>query len=131
MATIDTSDLEAEDTTVVELDDKNGNELFDKQGNRRSITTWGPGSRAFIEAQSRANVRNVARIQKAGRTKADADADVAHKALFLSEITISFNNFGISDEDQVTKTFREFYANTKVGYITDKVNGAAGNWANF
>lgn len=133
MATIDTSDLEVEDTTIVELDDKNGNELFDKDGkNRRSITMWGPGSKVFAEAQSKHNAREMKRMRtRGGRVKADPEGEAAAKAAFLADITISFNHFGLSDEDQKRDTFREFYVNPKVGYITNKVNTEAGDWANF
>lgn len=132
MAVIDTSDLEVEETTVVELDDKNGNELFDADGNRRSVTIYGPGSRPFAVAKSKANARTLKRIRtNGGRQAANPDEDIDATASFLAAITKSFNNFGLKDEDQVEKTYRELYANIKVGYITDKVNGAAGDWANF
>lgn len=133
MATIDTSDLELEETTIVELDDKNGNDLIDpKTGERRSITVWGPGSRKYVAAQSKHNARVMKRIRtRGGRTDTNPDEDIAAKASLLAEITISFNNFGIAEEDQVEKTFREFYSNIKVGYITDKVNSSAGDAANF
>ena len=133
MSIIDTSDLEVEDTTTVELDDKNGNELFDKAGqNRRSITMYGPSSRSFAEAKARHDTRNLKRMRtRGGRVKVDADEEIAAKASFLADITITFNHFGLKDEDQKRETFRQFYANPKVGYITDKVNGEAGDWANF
>lgn len=132
MAIIDTTELEVEDTATVELDDKNGNEMLHTDGSRRSVTIWGPGSRAFVEAQSKANARNMKRLRtNGGRTKADPDADIDHKASFLADITISFNNFGLTEEQQTRQAFREFYANPKVGYATDKVNGEAGDWANF
>ena len=60
-----------------------------------------------------------------------ASRDTAATASFLADITISFNNFGLSQADQVRKTFYELYANLKVGYITAKVDESAGDWANF
>jgi len=133
MSIIDTSDLEVEEQTTVELDDKNGNELMDADGkNRRSITMWGPGSRPFVEAQARAKTRNMKRMRThGGRTKADADADLEHEATFLAEITVSFNHFGLAEDQQTRHAFKEFYKNPKVGYITQKVNAEAGDWANF
>lgn len=132
MATIDTSGLEVAETAIVELDDKNGNELTDPAGARRSITIHGPGSRKFAEAESASNARMMKRVRtQGGRVKGDADADIDHKASFLADITISFNNFGLTEDQQVRQTFREFYANPKVGYITGKVNAEAGDWGNF
>lgn len=132
MSIIATEGLEVADTATVELDDKNGNELLHTDGSRRSVTIHGPGSRPFVEAQSKANARTMKRVRtNGGRTKADADADLDHKASFLADITVSFNNFGLTEEQQVKAAFREFYANPKVGYITDKVNSDAGDWGNF
>lgn len=128
MSTIDTSDLEVEDTTIVELDDKHGNELLGKNGERRSITIWGPGTAQFAKARAQAKVRSMKSIRN---SKPDPEGDNAATAAFLSAITISFNNFDIADADQTQKVFREFYLNPKVGYITNKVDSAGGDWANF
>jgi hypothetical protein len=133
MSIIATNDLEVADSTTVELDDKNGNELLDAAGQgRRSITIYGPGSRQFAEAQAKHNARGLKRMRtRGGRVTANADEEIGAKASFLADITISFNGFGLSEEQQTRDAFREFYANTGVGYLTDQVNTAAGDWANF
>jgi len=128
MSIIDTTDLEVEDTATVELDDKHGNDLLHKDGARRSITHYGPGTKQFATAKAKAKIRNM----KTFRNKTpDPDGDAAATASFLADITISFNNFGLSEADQVRKNFYEFYLNPKVGYITSKVDESAGDWANF
>lgn len=128
MGTIPTDDLEVEDTTVVELNDKSGNDLLGANGERRTITVWGPGTEQFAKAKAEAKIRNIKNIRN---KKADPEGDAAATAAFLSSITISFDNFGIEEADQERKVFREFYLNAKVGYITDQVDAAAGDWANF
>lgn len=127
MSIIDTTDLEVEDTTIVELDDKHGNELI-KDGQRCSITLWGPGTKEFARAKAEAKIRAMKTIR---HKKADPEGDAASTASFLASITVSFNNFGLTQADQTRQAFREFYLNPKVGYITTKVDESAGDWANF
>jgi hypothetical protein len=51
-------------------------------------------------------------------------------AEFLASCTVSFNNFAYKDLTG-TEMFKAAYLDTTIGFISEQVNKAIGDWANF
>lgn len=129
----DIKSLAVEDTHDVELDDpRTGEPLIGEGGKPCSVTVYGPGTKQFAAAQTAAANRTVKRLRSKGRnTDTTPEEESAARATFLTAITVSFNNFTYGGMEGGPDAFRALYLDPKVGFITDKVNGSAGDWANF
>lgn len=125
----DISSLAVKDTTIVELETPTGDELFNDKGERLSVTVYGPGSKQFNRAQG---VRNRAILEyvKRGGKKMKEGEQRELDADFLASCTVSFNNFAYKDFTG-SEMFKEAYLDTAIGFISEQVNKAIGDWANF
>lgn len=130
--TFDISALTAADTVDIEvLDPRTGEPLIGEGGRPCSVTTHSPGSKAFVAAQTKASNRALKRLRSKGRQDATPEEDVATKASFLTDITVSFNNFTYKGgENASADTHRACYSDTGMGWLTDQVNTGAGDWGN-
>lgn len=144
----DISSIEVSDTIDVALEHPKtkepmlvgGQEIDDGEGGTKTVggapmtvTVHGPGSKEFKAAKSAQSNRNMKRARASGgRVETTADEDAADVAAFLSLITVSLNNFtykGLDPKDR--ETFRALYLDRKMGWLTDQVNTAAGDWGRF
>jgi hypothetical protein len=125
----DISSLAVKDTTIVELETPTGDELLNDKGERLSVTVYGPGSKQFNKAQG---VRNRAILEyvKRGGKKMKVGEQRELDAEFLASCTVSFNNFTYK-EFTGSEMFKEAYLDTAIGFISEQVNKAIGDWANF
>ena len=92
------------------------------------ITVHGPGSAAYVRAESRAAQASQARALAALRGKAgktDLDEQRQQTAEKLAAITAGIENFPIPGGALA------LYANPKLGYITAQVERFLSDWANF
>ena len=92
------------------------------------ITVHGPGSAAYVRAESRAaqasQTRALAALRgKAGKT--DLDEQRQQTAEKLAAVTAGIENFPIPGGALA------LYANPKLGYITTQVERFLADWANF
>lgn len=129
----DVSTIEIADTCDVEiLHPKSSAPLEGDDGKVCTITIHGPGSKAFAAAKARNNLRFVERLKRKGKQEADPEEDAANTAAFLASITVSLNNFSYKGGDpRSADTFRALYADPAMGWLTELVNGEAGDWARF
>ncbi len=97
-----------------------------------SVTVYGPGSMQFNAAKSASDNRMAARFRERGSADTTSEEDLEHKAEFLADITVSFNNFTYGGGDaRARETFKACYADPKRGFITNPVNVQAGDWGKF
>lgn len=129
--TFDISTIEVADTFDVEIIDTATGDPMVKSGKTLSITVFGPASPKFKAAQAVANAKTVKRFRTKGKADTTAEEDAADKASFLSSITLSLNNFSYKGESEGREAFRALYLDPKMGFVTEQVNAAAGDWSNF
>lgn len=127
----DISSMAAVDTIDVEImDPRTGEPLIGEGGKPVTVTTNSPGSKAFASAQSKASNRALKRLRSKGKLETSPEEDAATKASFLTEITVSFNNFTYKGGAQGPDMFRACYLDGGMGWLTDQVNSGAGDWGN-
>lgn len=144
----DISTIEVDDTVDVILEHPKtkepilvgGTEIADEDGGMTlvggvpmSVTVYGPGSKQFKAAKSAQSNRNMKRARASGgRVETTADEEAGDVAAFLATITVSLNNFNYKGLPSDSRdTFRAMYLDRKMGWITDQVNGQAGDWGRF
>lgn len=128
----DFSTIDVSETVEIEiLHPATGEPMLGEGGKPCSVTTWGPGTKQFLAAESRANSRVVKRVRVKGNAEPTYEEDLAHKATFLADITVSLNNFTYQNGDpKARETFFALYSDPKLGFIVKRVNGEAGDWGN-
>lgn len=125
----DISSLAVNPTSVVELESPDGEQLLNAEGEKISITVYGPGSKQFQKAQSARNRTLLEYVRKGGKKMKD-DEQREMDAEFLAACTVSFNNFVYKDLSGA-EMFRAAYMDASIGFISEQVNKAIGDWANF
>ncbi len=128
----DISGLAAKETFDIEImNPATGEPLLGEGGKPCTVTAYGPGTKQFAGAQSRANNRAMKRLRQKGKTDTTPEEDIAAKASFLTDITQSFNNFDYKGGEQGADMFRACYLDIAMGWLTDQVNTGAGDWGNY
>lgn len=128
----DIAKLAAQDTfDIPVLNPATGEPLLGEGGVACSVTAYGPGTKPFAAARSRASNRAMKRLRARGKTDTTPEEDIAATAEFLKDITVSFNAFTYGEGEQGPDMFRACYMNTAMGWLTDQVNSGAGDWSNF
>jgi hypothetical protein len=125
----DISSLAVKDTTTIDLETPSGDELINDQGERLSITAYGPGSKQFNKAQGVRNRAILEYVKRGGKKMKDGEQRELD-AEFLASCTVSFNNFKYQDLTGF-EMFKAAYLDTSIGFISEQVNKAIGDWANF
>jgi hypothetical protein len=125
----DISKLAVNETTIIELETPDGEPLANDTGDPLSITVYGPGSRPFQRAQGVRNRAVLEFVKKGGKKMKDGEQRELD-AEFLAACTVSFNNFVYKDFTG-TEMFKQAYMDAGIGFITEQVNKAIGDWANF
>lgn len=122
--------IAVKDTFVLELLNANDDPLLDADGKAISVTLYGPGSKVFTRAQAARNQRMIDRAAKKGRVKIKAEEQIEENAEFLAACTASFNGWtykGAADAAAVEAAYKD----PSIGFISDQVGKAIGDWANF
>jgi hypothetical protein len=125
----DISKLAAKETAIVELDGPDGEPLQNEDRQRLSVTVYGPGSKQFQKAQGVRNRAILEYVRKGGKKMRD-DEQRELDAEFLASCTASFNGFTYKDlvgYDQ----FKAAYLDPSIGFVSEQVNKAIGDWGNF
>lgn len=125
----DISTLAVKETAVVDLESPDGERLLDDAGNPITITVYGPGSRQYQKAQSVRNRAILEYVRKGGKKMKD-DEQRELDADFLATCTASFNGFTYKDFIGY-EMFKAAYLDASIGFISEQVNKAIGDWANF
>jgi len=125
----DISTLAVSDTTIIELESPQGEALTNEKGDTLSVTVYGPGSKQFQRAQSVRNRAILEYVKKGGKKMKDGEQRELD-AEFLASCTVSFNGFGYKDLTGY-EMFKAAYLDTSIGFISEQVNKAIGDWANF
>lgn len=125
----DISTLAVKETAVVDLESPDGERLLDDAGNPITITVYGPGSRQYQKAQSVRNRAILEYVRKGGKKMKD-DEQRELDADFLATCTASFNGFTYKDFTGY-EMFKAAYLDASIGFISEQVNKAIGDWANF
>ena len=122
--------IAARDTFTLELKNGNGDVLLDASGAPLSVTVYGPGSKAFRQAQAERNQRMIDRMAKAGKTRLSAEENQRETALFLAACTVSFNGWCYQGKNDA-HAIEAAYLDPAIGFIADQVGAAIPDWANF
>jgi hypothetical protein len=125
----DISALAVKETALVNLEAVDGEALLDADGKQLSITVYGPGSKAFQKATAVRNRAILEYVKKGGKKMKDNEQRELDSD-FLASCTVSFNGFTYKDFTGV-EMFREAYSDPAIGFITEQVNKAISDWANF
>lgn len=129
----DIKSLAVVDQADFKIRDASGNEVVDDAGNALSITFASPGTKKYLQAKYNFDEKKsggfVAQMtgKSAKRTYQD---DLADKAEFFANITLSFNNFQYSDKAGF-EGYKAFFADPTLYYIVadaDKYLGDVGNF---
>jgi hypothetical protein len=123
----------AADTFEMKVIDPSTGETMidDESGKECSVTLSGPGTKQFAGAKSRASNRSIKRLRARGKADTTPEEDIEATAAFLTDITAGFNNFTYGDGEPGPDMFRACYRDTAMGWLTDQVNAAGGDWGNF
>ncbi|WP_396190715.1 hypothetical protein [Flavobacterium sp.] len=127
--TFDISSLAVNATAIIELETTDGEPLLSAEGDVLSVTVYGPGSKQFQKAQGVRNRAILDYVRKGGKKMKD-DEQRELDAEFLAACTVSFNGFGYKDYTG-PEMHKAAYLDPGIGFITDQVNKAVGDWANF
>jgi hypothetical protein len=125
----DISTLAVNETTIIELESPQGDALTNDKGEALSVTVYGPGSKQFQRAQSVRNRAILEYVKKGGKKMKDNEQRELD-AEFLASCTVSFNGF-VYKELTGIEMFKAAYMDTAIGFISEQVNKAIGDWANF
>lgn len=125
----DISTLGVKETTIIELESPDGDPLTNHEGATLSVTVYGPGSKQFQRAQGVRNRAILEYVKKGGKKMKDNEQRELD-AEFLASCTVSFNNFVYKNLTGI-EMFKEAYMDTAIGFISEQVNKAIGDWANF
>lgn len=122
--------IAAKDQYIVMLNAANDEPLLNKAGDQLSVTVFGPGSKSYAKATAARTQRLLDRMAKKGKSKLTAEEQIKETAEFLATITISFNGWvykGGADAASILAAYND----SEIGFITDQIQKAAGDWANF
>lgn len=122
------------ETGSLELLDADGEPLLNDKGERCSITLYGPGSRAFEEADAeRANKIYELMRNRGGKAKISADEKRQMDARFHARVTASFNNwtFPVDKGAGGYEEYHAAYLERRIGFISAQIPGFLGDWGNF
>lgn len=125
----DISTLAVNETTIIELESPTGDPLTNDKGEPLSVTVYGPGSKQFQKATSIRNRAILEYVKKGGKKMKDNEQRELD-AEFLAACTVSFNGFTYKDLTGV-EAFKAAYSDNSIGFISEQVNKAIGDWANF
>lgn len=125
----DISTLAVNETTIIELESPTGDPLVNDKGENLSVTVYGPGSKQFQRAQSVRNRAILEYVKKGGKKMKDNEQRELDSE-FLASCTVSFNGFVYKDLTGI-EMFKAAYMDTAIGFISEQVNKAIGDWANF
>lgn len=99
-----------------------------------TITLYGPGSKAYMDSQAKAQNRILDRMQRKGKTTRSAEDMQAEQLEQLIACTISFQHIDHPSLPGVTtgaELYRAVYSDPGLGFIRDQVQAHIGDWANF
>jgi len=125
----DISKLAVAATSTIDLEDPNGEPLINDTGETISVTVYGPGSKQFQKASGIRNRAILDYVRKGGKKLKD-DEQRELDADFLASCTVSFNGFGYKDLTGY-EMFKNAYLDPSIGFVSEQVNKAIGDWANF
>jgi hypothetical protein len=125
----DISNLAVNSTATVELESPSGDPLTNQDGEVLTVTVYGPGSKQFQKASGVRNRAILEYVRKGGK-KMKEDEQRELDAEFLAACTVSFNGFGYKDLTGI-EMFKAAYLDPAIGFISEQVNKAIGDWANF
>jgi hypothetical protein len=125
----DISNLAVNSTATIELESPDGEPLTNQDGEVLTVTVYGPGSKQFQKASGTRNRAILDYVRKGGK-KMKEDEQRELDAEFLAACTVSFNGFGYKDLTGA-EMFKAAYLDPAIGFISEQVNKAIGDWANF
>ena len=98
------------------------------------VIVHGPGSKTYKAAQA-VNKQTFQKTFHRGKSRETPEQEEARTAAFLSACTVELRHFDYkgmpSSGPDARETFRALYLDAKMGWLTEQVDAAMGDWANF
>lgn len=95
------------------------------------VVAYGPGSKQFKAAQA-VSRQTYQKTFHRGKSKETPEQEGARTAAFLSAVTTEFRHFDYQKMPSTEReAFRACYLDPKMGWLTEQVNEALGDWGNF
>jgi hypothetical protein len=129
----DITKVATSDTSLLHLRGPEDELLFDADKNPVQVELYGPGSRPYVQAQTKRANRSVQRLQKKGKFEMSSDEQITEQAEFLTAITARFINLSYppAGDAQGSDLAKAVYSDPKIGFIAEQVSKHAGEWGNF
>lgn len=116
-------------TLEFQLTDSADDPLFNEDGTPCMALIHGPGSRIYLQAQSKNQAKLMAKVQKGKDPSFSADERLRNQAEFLASIT---DRLDVAyDELEGRDKLLAIYGDPELGFIAEQVAKKAGDWANF
>ncbi len=124
----DLGTIEVVETTLVHLVDANDEKLFDSEGNPVQIEIYGKGSKAYKQALTELNRKNIQRKGKQQNLSTIMEDNVE----LLAAVSKASYNLNVSGAPVSTlAAFKALYANPKLFFIKETVQAALDDNSNF
>lgn len=107
-----------------------GEPMLNSANEPMTVTILGPGTKAAAKVNARRSERMIKRIREKGKTKLTPEEQQAEAVADLSEVTVSINGFDYEGGTDAP-AIKAMYADTTMGWLTEQVAKASGDWANF
>lgn len=120
-----------QDTFDIELIDPTTDlPLAGEGGKTASVTVYNPGTRKFQVAQAKEENRQFNRFKRKRGGDETPEEKREARAVFLTSVTVSFNNFSYKGMEDGPEAWRACYADPKLGWIPQRVQTELGDWGN-
>lgn len=129
---IDITQFAVAETSTLPLLKANDEPLLGADGKQASITVYGPGSKAYAEAQTKQQALAIEKLRKKGKLDQTPAQRAAEQADFLAACTVSFNGFTYPGFPAGgAEMFKAAYSDATIGFIAEQVAKHIGDWGNF
>lgn len=130
---LDIKSLEIVESADFTVRDAKGAIKYDESGNELSITFASPGTKQYLQAKHNFDEKQSNGVVAKMTGKSDKRTykdDIANRAEFFANITISFNGFTYGDKPGY-EGYKAFFANPKLGFIVNEADKYLNDWGNF
>lgn len=120
-----------DETGVLELLGANDEPMIGDDGKPMTITGYGPGSRAYADAQAANQNRLIDKLKRKGKTDQSAEDKARETAEFLAACTKEFSPNMKYDGLEGKALFKAVYSDTSIGFIAEQFAKWLNNWSSF
>lgn len=120
-----------EETSTITLHGADDMPLIGDDGKSMTVTLYGPGSKAYVRAQTMQQNRLVERLKRKANADISPEDKAREQAEFLAGCTKEFSDNVQYDTLAGESMHYAIYADASIGFIAEQVGKHLGDWANF